>query len=337
MPTCENVFSNVYVELLQQLHEFKELLFTRIEREVWGQHKVLEEILVALLTNSHILLTGVPGLGKSQIARLIAGLTSLKYNHLQLTSDLTPEDLHAGGIILGGEGENKESFSSEDVFWGENVLFVNDVNRTPPKKQVALLNIIRNRALAFGRQKCELKNPFFVIATQNPMYETCYPLSESQLDFFLFSSKMEYPKASDEVEMTLRATCEVEDDCTPLITREKLLEYQGLVRHINISREIAELAVKVVRKTRPQSKIATSITQQYVDWGGSLRASQALILGGKAFAALAGRASVSFDDIDRSAVPTLRSRVVLKNWAQSEGINVDVLVRSVIQEVRDEF
>ena len=326
------------VELLNKFGEFKNFLLQQLENEIFGQKQVLEEILAAVFAGGHVLLTGVPGLGKTHIVRLIANKLDLKFNRIQFTPDLTPSDVLGSEILQdsGLPGGRTFEFFSGPVF--TNVLLADEINRTPPKTQSALLEAMQERQVTINGKKYELEAPFFVLATQNPIEnEGTYPLPEAQLDRFLFSSKIDYPKASDEVEMALRTTGEMVSPAPSAISREELLTFQSLVRRIPISRTFAEYAVKIVRKTRPQTKISTDVTQQYVEWGAGPRASQALILGAKAFAAFAGRSVVALEDIERAAPPALRSRVVLNYLAQADGMDVDLLVRKVLREARLEF
>ncbi len=326
------------VDLLQRFSEFKEVLLTRLERDIVGQRSVLEEILAAMFVGGHVLLTGVPGLGKTLIVRKIAESLALSFNRIQFTPDLTPSDV-LGAYVLqdsGLPGGRSFEFMPGPIF--TNVLLADEINRTPPKTQSALLEVMQEGQITIGGRCFELESPFFVLATQNPIEsEGTYPLPEAQLDRFLFSSIIDYPRAADEIEMTLRTTGELPPSLPPTITRDDLLNFQGLIRRLPVSRSIAKYAVTIVRKTRPQTKISTDVTQQYVEWGAGPRASQALVLGGKAFAALAGRSTVTLADVDRAAAPVLRSRILLNYLAQADGMNVDLLVRKVLCEAREEF
>ncbi|MBP5623032.1 MAG: AAA family ATPase [Thermoguttaceae bacterium] len=326
------------VELLKKFGEFKDSFLKQLENEIFGQKQVLEEILTAMFAGGHVLLTGVPGLGKTHIVRLIANALDLKFNRIQFTPDLTPSDVLGSEILQdsGLPGGRSFEFFAGPVF--SNVLLADEINRTPPKTQSALLEAMQERQVTINGKKYDLEAPFFVLATQNPIEnEGTYPLPEAQLDRFLFSSKIDYPRASDEVEMALRTTGEILPPASSTISREELLIFQGLVRRIPISRTLAEYAVRIARKTRPQTKTSTDVTQQYVEWGAGPRASQALILGAKAFAAFAGRSVVALEDVERAAPPALRSRVILNYLAQADGMDVDLLVRKVVREARSEF
>lgn len=338
MENENSVLKESDVALLKQFGDFKDLFMKRLEREIVGQKPVLEEILAAVFAGGHVLLTGVPGLGKTHIVRLIANALDLKFGRVQFTPDLTPSDILGAEILQdsGLPGGRAFEFLPGPIF--VNVLLADEINRTPPKTQAALLEAMQERQVTINGKQYKLDAPFFVLATQNPIEnEGTYPLPEAQLDRFLFSSRIDYPKAAEEVEMVLRTTGEDVPSTSSTISREDLLKFQGLIRRIPVSKEAAEYAVRIVRKTRPQTKISTVATQEYVEWGAGPRASQALILGAKAFAACSGRSIVSLEDLERAAPPALRSRIVLNYLAQAEGMNVDLLIDKVLREVRTEF
>lgn len=326
------------VDLLKRFGEFKSVFLTSIENEIVGQRSVLEEILAAIFAGGHVLLTGVPGLGKTRIVRQISSALALKFNRIQFTPDLTPSDV-LGTFVLQDSGlpnGRRLEFTPGPIF--ANILLADEINRTPPKTQSALLEAMQELQVTIGGQKYELESPFFVLATQNPIEsEGTFTLPEAQLDRFLFSSKIDYPKSSDEVEMVLKTTGEASMSASPSVSREELLLFQGLVRRMPVPRTVAEYAVRIVRKTRPQTRISTEVTQQYVEWGAGPRASQALILGGKAFALFAGRSVVTIEDIERATLPVLRNRIILNYLAQAEGMTVDLLISKIVRETRDEY
>jgi len=330
-------FSDSDVELLKQFVDFKNTFLHRLSREIFGHEKLLEEILSAMFAGGHVLLTGVPGLGKTRIVRAIANALALKFSRIQFTPDLTPSDILGSNVLTESlHGGRVFDFFPGPIF--ANVVLADEINRTPPKTQAALLEAMQERQVTIAGRRYELEPPFFVLATQNPIeQEGAYPLPEAQLDRFLFSLTIDYPKASDEVAMALATTCESDNLESTTVSRDEVLKFQGLVRRIIMPQRVAEYATTIVRKTRPQTRISTETTQQYVEWGAGPRATQAIILGSKAFAALDGRPVVSFDDVERSAPPALRSRVTLNYLAQAEGMTVDLLTRKILMESRAEL
>ncbi len=326
------------VELLQKFGEFKERFLARLEREIVGRRAVLEEVLAGIFAGGHVLLVGVPGLGKTKIARTIAAALDLRFRRIQFTPDLTPADILGFDVLQEDPATGTRSFSFAPGPIFANVVLADEINRTPPKTQAALLEATQERQVTIAGRRYELDAPFFVVATQNPLEsEGTYPLPDAQLDRFLFSVKIDYPKAADEIETVLRTTGEERAPEPPTISRDELLAFQGLIRRIPAPRVVVEHAVNIVRKTRPQTKTSIEATQQYVERGAGPRASQALILGAKAFAAFAGRTAVSADDVERATLPALRERIALNYLAQADGVDVDFLVRKILRDVRAEY
>lgn len=326
------------VALAARFGEFKERFLARLETEIVGRRAVLEETLAGIFAGGHVLLVGVPGLGKTKIARAIATALDLKFRRIQFTPDLTPADILGFDVLQEDPATGTRSFAFAPGPIFANVVLADEINRTPPKTQAALLEATQERQVTVAGRRYPLEAPFFVVATQNPFEsEGTYPLPDAQLDRFLFSVKIDYPKAVDEIETVLRTTGEEAKPAPPTISREELLEFQGLIRRIPAPRRVVEYAVDIVRKTRPQTKTSIETTQQYVERGAGPRASQALILGAKAFAAFAGRTAVAPEDVERAALPALRERVALNYLAQADGVDVDLLVRKILREARDEY
>ncbi len=322
---------------LARFVEFKKEFLGRLEREIVGQPRVLEDLLAAFFAGGHALLTGAPGLGKTRMARAIAQTLALKFSRVQFTPDLMPSDLLGSNILQAtSSGERLFEFLPGPIF--TNVLLADEINRTPPKTQAALLEAMQERQVTVVGKRYELENPFFVLATQNPIeQEGTYLLPEAQLDRFLFSLTIDYPKASDEIDMALMTSGAEARNETHVVTREEALEYQALVRRVIVARRVAEYAVEIVRKTRPQTKNSAEATQQYVEWGAGPRASQAMLLAAKAYAAMSGRPTASYDDVERAAPNVLRSRVRLNYLAQADGMTVDFLVKMILREAREEL
>ena len=330
-------FCETDVELLKRFGDFKNAFLQRLSEEIFGQKELLEDILAAIFAGGHVLLTGVPGLGKTRIVRAIAGALALKFSRIQFTPDLTPSDLLGSSVLAESvHGGRVFDFLPGPIF--ANVVLADEINRTPPKTQAALLEAMQEGQATVAGKRYELEPPFFVLATQNPIeHEGAYPLPEAQLDRFLFSLTIDYPKASDEVAMALATTRELTVPAPPTVSRDDVLTFQGLVRRIVMPQRVAEYAATIVRKTRPQTKISTESTQQYVEWGAGPRATQAILLGAKAFAALDGRPVATFDDVERAAPPALRNRVTLNYLAQAEGMTVDLLTSKILRETRSEL
>ncbi|MDO5309338.1 MAG: MoxR family ATPase [Planctomycetia bacterium] len=325
------------VEELKQFVAFKDALLERLGGEIVGQKRVLGEILAAFFAGGHVLLTGAPGLGKTSIVRAIAHALDLNFNRIQFTPDLTPSDILGGEILQESiEGRRRSlEFAPGPIF--TNILLADEINRTPPKTQAALLEAMQENQVTINGRRYLLEAPFFVLATQNPIeHEGAYSLPEAQLDRFLFSTLIDYPTMREEVDMSLATTSVTTEPEPPTVSREQALKFQRLIRRVPVPKNVAEYAVKVVRKTRPQTKISCELTQQYVEWGAGPRASQSILLGAKAFAAFAGRTAVSYDDVDLAAAPALRSRVLLNYLAQADGITVDLLVGRILRQTRTE-
>ncbi len=324
-------------DALKRFVEFKTGFVAQLEREIVGQSRVLEDLLAAFFAGGHVLLTGAPGLGKTRMARAIAKSLDLKFNRVQFTPDLTPSDLIGANILQAtSTGERLFEFLPGPIF--TNVLLADEINRTPPKTQSALLEAMQERQVTVAGKRYELESPFFVIATQNPIeQEGTYLLPEAQLDRFLFSLKIDYPKASDEIDMALTTSGIETREIAHIVTREEVAESQALTRRVVVARRVAEYAVEIVRKTRPQMKNSAESTQQYVEWGAGPRASQGILLAAKAYAAMAGRPTASYDDVDRAAPNVLRNRVRLNYLAQADGMTVDFLVKMILREAREEL
>jgi len=309
-------------------------LRAEVARRIVGQEDVLDEILMALVAGGHALLVGVPGLAKTLMIRSVAEAMALDFRRIQFTPDLVPSDI-TGTELLEEDtqtGHRSFRFVRGPVF--ANIVLADEINRAPPRTQAALLEAMQEHRVTAAGQTMSLPEPFFVLATQNPIeQEGTYPLPEAQLDRFLFDIRIGYPSAEDEVAI-LRATTGVSDDAlTPIITAEQVRDLQRLTREIPAADAALRYAASLSRATRPKGGEATALVEQYVRWGAGPRAGQALILGAKAAALLAGRHAVSPDDIRRVARPVLRHRVLPNFAAEAEGIDAERIVEDLLERV----
>lgn len=325
-------------DVLERFVGFKDDLIKVVEESVVGQKNVVEEILAAFFAGEHLLLSGVPGIGKSSVLRAISERLRLQYYRSQFTPDLYPGDLCGSNSLHEGARWEPRSVENGSCAFFSNIFLAEEVERAPHKTQAFLLDAMRERRIDFCGRRFELDDPFFVVVTRNPMEsDNARPFSLGQIDRFLFYTEMDYPKNSDEIKTVLRSTSDVEKNSSVEVSRDELLGYRRLVKRIVAPQNVVEFAVKIIRRTRPQTKYSSRLTQQYVEWGGSPYASRAVVLAAKAFAAFAGRREISMDDVERVVPSVLRGRIVLNHLAQSDGITVDLLVRKITREVRMEL
>ena len=305
-----------------------------MQRRIVGQEAVLEEVLVCLLAGGHTLLVGVPGLAKTLLVRTLAEALELDFKRVQFTPDLMPGDITGTEVFEEDRttGRRAARFIRGPVF--TNVLLADEINRTPPKTQAALLEAMQEGRVTAGGEDLLLPRPFFVLATQNPIeQEGTYPLPEAQLDRFMFDVRLDYPSADEEVEI-LRATTGVQDrEVERVLDAERVLLLQRWVREVPVADNVFRYAASLVRATRPAGDGAPDEVRRWVRWGAGPRAGQALILGAKARALLAGRFHVSPDDVRRVAAPVLRHRVLVNFHAEAEGIDADRVIARLLEAV----
>ena len=309
-------------------------LRTEVGRRIVGQQAVLDELLMAILAGGHALLVGVPGLAKTLMIKSIAEAMQLDFRRVQFTPDLVPSDITGTEIMEedSATGARNFRFVRGPIF--ANIVLADEINRTPPRTQAALLEAMQEHRVTAGGETMRLPEPFFVLATQNPIeQEGTYPLPEAQLDRFLFDIRIDYPGEDEEVAILRATTGATGDDLTPVIGGEEVLALQRLVRELPAADPALRFAAALVRATRPDNALAPPAVRQYVRWGAGPRAGQALILGAKAHALLDGRHAVSPDDIRRVAMPVLRHRVLPNFAAEAEGIGAERLVRDVLAAV----
>ena len=320
------------VELLARAAEVTALMRAQVEKRIVGQREVIDEMLVALLANGHALLVGVPGLAKTLLVQTVADALDLDFSRIQFTPDLMPTDITGTEVIEEDRttGRRVFRFVKGPVF--ANIVLADEINRTPPKTQAALLEAMQERAVTAAGERYTLPKPFFVLATQNPIeQEGTYPLPEAQLDRFMLELPIYYPSREEEEEVALRTTGGTEQEVNGVITAQELIELQGLVRRIPAPPSLISFAVQLARATRPGTE-AASVTGNYVSWGAGPRASQYLVLGAKARAASRGAAIPSYDDVRAVAPAVLAHRLVLNFEAEADGRTTRDVIAELLEE-----
>jgi MoxR-like ATPase len=319
---------------LDELRSAHQEIRSQIARQVVGQDEVVDQLLIAVFARGHCILEGVPGLAKTLMVNSLARSLSLEFNRIQFTPDLMPSDITGTEVLYEDRtsGARELRFVKGPVF--ANLILADEINRTPPKTQAALLEAMQERQVTVGGRRHTLPDPFFVLATQNPIeQEGTYPLPEAQLDRFLFKIFISYPTPEEERRIYRLTTGADLPEITPLITGERIAALQRLVRRVPVSDQCVDYAMGLVRATRGPEHGGPKYVGEYVAWGAGPRAGQALVLSAKARAALAGRPSVSVDDIRTVARPVLRHRIVLNYNAQAAGETSDSLVKKLLDDV----
>jgi MoxR-like ATPase len=303
-----------------------------LSKAIVGQKEVIEQLLISLFAGGHCLITGAPGLAKTLLVKSIAQIFHLRFQRIQFTPDLMPADVTGTEVLHEVGGERSMRFIKGPIF--ANVILADEINRTPPKTQAALLEAMQEHQVTVGGTRYHLDEPFFVLATQNPIeMEGTYPLPEAQLDRFLFNVLIDYLPEDDEVAVVTRTTASRRESIQPLFTGDDVQRFHQVVREVPIAEDVARYAVRLATATRPGQKNSPSFVNQWVSWGAGLRAAQTLVLGGKARALLGGRAYVSVDDIRALVRPAFRHRIVLGYKAEAEGITVDDIIDRVLSHV----
>ncbi len=319
------------VQAVEELSQAYRLITEQLGRVIVGQKQVLEELLVAMFARGHCLLVGVPGLAKTLMIRTLAQALSLEFRRIQFTPDLMPADITGTEVIQEDKlsGSRELRFLPGPIFG--NVILADEINRTPPKTQAALLEAMQEYQVTIGGKRHQLGQPFFVLATQNPIeQEGTYPLPEAQLDRFMFNTFVDYPDADEEFDIVKRTTADITATVTTTLTGEKILALQKIVRRVPAADHVVRFALNMVRLTRPHKGHAPDFIRQYVSWGAGPRASQYLVLGAKARAALNGRFYAGVDDIRAVAFPVLRHRILTNFNAEAEGIKPDDIIRRLL-------
>ncbi len=319
-------------KLVQALTDFRERFLSEISKVIIGQQDILDHFLIALICKGHTLLVGVPGLAKTLLIKSMAELLDLKFSRIQFTPDLMPSDITGTEVIEEDHttGKREFRFFQGPVFG--NIILADEINRTPPKTQSALLQAMQEYNVTTGGQTYALDEPFFVLATQNPIeQEGTYPLPEAQLDRFMFNIKIDYPSRNEEVSIVHSTTISTEQALQSMITKSELLEFQKLIRRVPVAENVVEYAVDLVGNTRPNADTSPDFIKEWIDWGAGPRASQYLILGAKGKAALDGRPTPDINDVKDLALPVLRHRLITNFNAEAEGVNVDDIIIKLLR------
>ncbi len=314
------------VQTAKELQQNIEKLKTEIAKIIVGQDEIIHQIILSILSSSHSLLIGVPGLAKTLMVHTIAQALGLDFKRIQFTPDLMPSDILGTEIL---DEHRNFKFIKGPVF--SNIILADEINRTPPKTQAALLEAMQEKSVSIANRHFELDKPFFVLATQNPIeQEGTYPLPEAQLDRFMFALQLDYPSFDEEIDIVKNTTIQRDTKINQILSKEQILQYQDLLKRVPVADNVIEYAVRLVGKTRPKSEAAPEIVQMYLDWGAGPRASQYLILGAKANALVNGKFSPDIEDVQAVAKGILRHRILLNYKGEAEGITADKLIEELL-------
>jgi MoxR-like ATPase len=314
------------VDAIHTLVQKRNQLKTEIAKIIIGQDDVIDQIVLSIFSGGHALLVGVPGLAKTLMVNTLAQALGLDFKRIQFTPDLMPSDILGSEIL----DENRQfKFIKGPIF--SNIILADEINRTPPKTQAALLEAMQERAVTIAGHNYKLDLPYFVLATQNPIeQEGTYPLPEAQLDRFMFAVKLDYPSFLEEVQVVKNTTSDVKLVVNPLFTAEEILAYQQLIRRIPVADNVIEYAVTLVSKTRPNNPLSNDYVKNYLDWGAGPRASQNLIIAAKANAAFNGKFSPDIEDVKAVAIGILRHRITKNYKADAEGISEEMIIEKLL-------
>src|SRR5687767_12761468 len=320
----------------QQIASFRQT-FTALRDEIGkvivGHNEIVDGTLIAIFAGGHVLLEGVPGLGKTLLVRTLSQVLDLSFNRIQFTPDLMPADILGTNLVMeAATGRREFRFQKGPIF--ANLLLADEINRATPKTQSALLEAMQEHSVTAGGEIRKLEEPFFVLATQNPIdQEGTYPLPEAQLDRFFFKLIVGYPTAADLNEVLTRTTENRKIDVNAVVSREQMIELQYLVRQVPVASHVRDYAVRLVLATHPKTETAAPIANQYLRFGSSPRGAQSLLLGAKVRALTQGRFNASFEDIQAVVLPTLRHRCILNFEAEAEGVTTDIILGQILREV----
>ncbi|MDQ7065642.1 MAG: MoxR family ATPase [candidate division KSB1 bacterium] len=320
--------------MIERLQQGQKSILQELRKIIIGQDQVIHQVMVALFTGGHCLITGVPGLAKTLLIRTLARILDLKFSRIQFTPDLMPADITGIDVIEEDRATGKRvmKFIPGPLF--ANIILADEINRTPPKTQAALLEAMQEKHVTAGGKTYKLSEPFFVLATQNPIeLEGTYPLPEAQLDRFMFNIVMDYLPEEEEVRVVTSTTSNYDPAIDRVVTGADILAFQRIIRNVKVAEDVARYAVQLVAASRPSSKNAPDFVKKYVNWGAGLRASQYLILGSKALALMNGRLNVSLKDIRALAFPVLRHRIITNFYAESEKIRSENIIAMLLETV----
>lgn len=322
---------------VEQIKGARERIGAELSKVIIGQEDVIEHLIIAVLSGGHCLITGAPGLAKTLLVKSLAQLFNLKFQRIQFTPDLMPADITGTEILQSGEGrdgERKMVFVKGPIF--ANMILADEINRTPPKTQAALLEAMQEHQVTAVGVCHPLSEPFFVFATQNPIeMEGTYPLPEAQLDRFMFNVWIDYLQEDDEVEVVRQTTAAEPEPIEKVFTGEDLLRFHGVVRKVPVAEDVVRYAVRIAAASRPCPDNSLDFVNEWVTWGAGLRASQYMVLGAKARALLYGRSHVSFEDIRALAYPVLRHRVLINYRAEAEGVVIEKFVDRLLKSIKE--
>ena len=324
------------VEAVDQLSAIKDQIYAEVGKVVIGQKQVVEELLIALLSGGHCLLVGVPGLAKTTLIQTLARTLDLSFGRIQFTPDLMPSDI-TGTDVLEEDADGRKAFRFIKGPLFAHIILADEINRTPPKTQAALLQAMQEHAVTAGGETMHLDKPFFVLATQNPIeQEGTYPLPEAQRDRFIFELWIDYPDQSEEEDIVRATTSVAKAEVQKVVDAAQLVALQQLVRRVPVADHCIRYAVELVRASRPTNSQAPDYVREMVNWGAGPRASQYLVLAAKARAILAGRHSVAVEDIRAVALPVMRHRIVVNFHAEAQNINAQGLVERLLADIEPE-
>ena len=316
----------------EKLAKIKESFLKEIGKVIIGQEEILNHLLISLLSKGHSLLVGVPGLAKTLIIKSLSEVLDLTFNRIQFTPDLMPSDITGTELIDIDVNTSQRSFRFYKGPVFANIVLADEINRTPPKTQSALLEAMQEHRVTAGGKTYKLDEPFFVLATQNPIeQEGTYPLPEAQLDRFMFNLSIKYPSMDDEISIVRKTTSTNQTKLNPIMSKTEIISYQDLIKRVPVSDNLVEYAVQLTTSTRPDSSLAPDFIQKSIDWGAGPRASQYLISAAKSKAVLDGRPSPDISDIKSMAIPILRHRVLANFNAEAEGLKIEDILMQLIE------